>query len=82
MYISPIILPPGEQDLHEPIDCSFSPKSPVGEIGGRGAGSFPCSDGAWRKVLDTMRDRRAFDAGQESYFRRVPFDPDKTCFPG
>ena len=41
---------------------------------------FSTPDGAWRKVLDTMRDRQGFDPGQESYFRRVPFDPGKTCF--
>jgi predicted membrane-bound spermidine synthase len=41
---------------------------------------FSVPDGAWRKVLETMRDRRGFDAGQESYFRKVPFDPGKTCF--
>ena len=41
---------------------------------------FSVPDEAWRKVLDTMRDRRGFDAGQVSYFRRVPFDPAKTCF--
>ena len=41
---------------------------------------FSVPDEAWRKVLDTMRDRRGFDAGQASYFRRVPFDPAKTCF--
>ncbi len=41
---------------------------------------FSVSDETWRKVLDTMRDRRGFDAGQESYFRRVRFDPGKTFF--
>ena len=41
---------------------------------------FSVSDKDWRQILNTMRDRQGFDRGQESYFRRVQFNPAEPCF--
>lgn len=41
---------------------------------------FAVSDPAWRPIFEAMRDRSGFEATQESYFRRVRFDPGVLFF--
>jgi len=41
---------------------------------------FSVSDPEWRLVFEAMRDRNGFDTAQDTYFRRVRFDPRKPFF--
>ncbi len=41
---------------------------------------FSVSNQQWRGVFDKMRDRSGFDASQNSYFRRIRFDPENPFF--
>jgi predicted membrane-bound spermidine synthase len=41
---------------------------------------FSVCNHIWRDVWERMRDPRGFEAGQNSFFRKVAFDPHQLCF--
>jgi spermidine synthase len=41
---------------------------------------FSVPDPQWRKIFETMRDRSGFESSQDTYFRKILFDPEKQYF--